>query len=84
MLGMSERYRRDSEATRAMMLPCISRIATALTGEYDAFVEQGDGVVLGDYGWQANTEDDGYMPDRDHLDGLRGLQWPPNRPRGSH
>jgi hypothetical protein len=63
-LGTSERYRRDREATKSMMIPCISKIAEALTGDQDApFAEQDDGEVLGDYGWQPNTEDDGFVPD---------------------
>ena len=28
-----------------------------------AFAEQDDGEVLGDYGWEPNTQDDGFMPD---------------------
>jgi hypothetical protein len=64
LLGTSERYRRDREATKSMMIPCISTIAQALTGDEDAHIShQDDGEVLGDYGWQPNTEYDGFMPD---------------------
>jgi serine/threonine protein kinase len=56
-LGMSGRYRRDREATESMMMPCISKIAEALTGTQDAqFAQQGDGEILGDYGWKPDTE----------------------------
>ncbi len=65
LLGRSERNRRDREETESMMLPCISKIAEALTGDTDAPIEQSDvgsGEVLGDYEWKPNTEEDGFMP----------------------
>ncbi|MGW7244277.1 serine/threonine protein kinase [Streptomyces sp. NPDC054804] len=63
---LSDRYRRDAEATRTMMLPCIRRIAEALTGDPDAWSEgadRGNGdATLGEYGWIPNGED-GFVPD---------------------
>ncbi|MFE0704712.1 protein kinase [Streptomyces sp. NPDC058872] len=61
-----DRSRRDVEATRAMMLPCIRRIAEALTGDPDAWSEginhdNGD-RTLGEYGWIDNCEE-GFVPD---------------------
>lgn len=63
---LRDRYRRDVEATRAMMLPCISRIAEALTGDPSAWSEgidhdNGD-RTLGEYDWIDNCED-GFVPD---------------------
>ncbi|MEV7297656.1 protein kinase [Streptomyces microflavus] len=61
-----DRNRRDVEATRAMMLPCIRRIAVALTGDSSAWSEgidhaNGD-ATLGEYGWIDNSEE-GFIPD---------------------
>ncbi|MFC9501071.1 hypothetical protein [Streptomyces sp. NPDC056982] len=61
-----DRHRRDAEATRAMMLPCIRRIAEALTGDASAWNEgidhdSGD-AALGEYSWIPNSED-GFVPD---------------------
>ncbi|MFJ8158807.1 protein kinase [Streptomyces sp. NPDC094468] len=61
-----DRHRRDAEATRAMMLPCIRRIAEALTGDASAWSEgidhdSGD-ATLGEYRWTPNSED-GFVPD---------------------
>ncbi len=63
---LPDRHRRDVEATRAMMLPCIRRIAEALTGDASAWSEgidheSGDST-LGDYNWTPNSED-GFVPD---------------------
>ena len=66
LLGRSERHRRDREETESMMLTCISKIAKALTGDPEVPIAQNDhggGDVLGDYGWEPNTEDDGFMPE---------------------
>jgi hypothetical protein len=64
LLGRSERSRRDRQSTESMMVPCISKISDALTGDQDAPIEQSDdGWVLGDYRWKPNTEDDGFIPD---------------------
>ncbi|MFB7998797.1 protein kinase [Streptomyces sp. NPDC056002] len=61
-----DRHRRDVEATRAMMVPYIRRIAEALAGDADAWSEgidhsSGD-TTLGEYGWSPNG-DDGFIPD---------------------
>ncbi|WP_228901993.1 protein kinase [Streptomyces sp. DH1] len=61
-----DRQRRDEEATRAMMMPCIRRIAEALTGDTSAWSEgidhdSGD-RSLGDYAWTPNSEE-GFIPD---------------------
>ncbi|MCX5317760.1 hypothetical protein [Streptomyces sp. NBC_00154] len=65
-----EKLRRDTEQTRHMMLPCIRRIAEALTGDTSAWSEERDHTgdyedrpqELGDYGWEPNGED-GFVPD---------------------
>jgi len=65
-LGRSERNRRDREETESMMLTCISKIAQVLTGDPEAPIQQSDdggGEVFGDYAWEPNTEEDGFMPD---------------------
>ncbi|MGW2287028.1 protein kinase domain-containing protein [Streptomyces phaeochromogenes] len=61
-----DRQRRDVEATRAMMLPCIRRIAETLTADDSAWSEgvdhdNGD-RTLGEYGWIDNCEE-GFIPD---------------------
>jgi len=63
---LRDRYRRDAEATRAMMLPCIRRVAETLTGDPDAWSEgidhdNGD-RTLGEYNWIDNCEE-GFVPD---------------------
>ncbi|MER5881125.1 protein kinase [Streptomyces sp. NPDC001910] len=63
---LMDRHRRDTEATRAMLLPSIRRIAEALTGDTSAWSEgidhdSGD-ATLGEYGWTPNSED-GFIPD---------------------
>ncbi|MET9077923.1 protein kinase [Streptomyces sp. NPDC004232] len=63
---LSDRHRRDVEATRTMMRQCIHRIAKALIGDADAWSEgidhdHGD-ATLGDYEWVPNSED-GFEPD---------------------
>lgn len=64
--GIPERYRRDREETRSMMVPCIGQIAEALAGHYEAWTEgrdrDADEVMLGDYGWEPNGED-GFIPE---------------------
>ncbi|MET9934220.1 MULTISPECIES: hypothetical protein [unclassified Streptomyces] len=61
-----DRHRRDAETTRAMMLPCIRRIAEASTGDASAWSEGIDhdsgGATLGEYRWTPNSED-GFVPD---------------------
>lgn len=61
-----DRQRRDAEATRSMMMPCVRRIAEALTGDASAWSEgidhdSGD-ASLGDYDWTPNSEE-GFIPD---------------------
>jgi hypothetical protein len=65
MHGRPERYRRDMEETRSMMRRSIWKIAQALTGDPDTPIKELDrgGEMFGDYDWQPNTEDDGYVPD---------------------
>lgn len=65
MHGRPERLRRDMEETRSMMRRSTWKIAHALTGDPDAEFEEPDraGEILGDYEWEPNTEDDGYIPD---------------------
>lgn len=63
---LRDRHRRDVEATRAMVLPCIRRIAEALTGDPSAWTEgidhdNGD-RTLGEYHWIDNCEE-GFIPD---------------------
>ncbi|MGW1599323.1 serine/threonine protein kinase [Streptomyces sp. NPDC002343] len=61
-----DRHHRDEEATRAMMLPCIRRIAEALTGDKGAWTEgidhEGGDSTLGAYDWQPNS-DEGFVPE---------------------
>jgi serine/threonine protein kinase len=62
----SSRDRRDREETGRMMAAHIADIAEALTGDEDAWAEEDGedgGEVLGDYAWEPNTEDDGFMPE---------------------
>ncbi|WP_157847000.1 serine/threonine-protein kinase [Streptomyces achromogenes] len=61
-----DRHHRDEEATRAMLLPCVRRIAEALTGDPGAWTEgidhdNGDST-LGTYDWQPNSEE-GFVPE---------------------
>ncbi|MFJ1673231.1 protein kinase [Streptomyces bottropensis] len=61
-----DRQRRDEEATRAIMRPCMRRIAEALTADADEWSEgidhdNGD-RTLGEYGWIDNCEE-GFIPD---------------------
>ncbi|MGJ5797593.1 serine/threonine protein kinase [Streptomyces europaeiscabiei] len=63
---LHDRHRRDTEATRAMVLPCIRRIAEALTGDPSTWTEgidhdNGD-RTLGEYHWIDNCEE-GFIPD---------------------
>jgi Protein kinase domain len=65
-LGLMERGRRDREETRLMMLPCIAKIADALTGDPQAWVERREGnggEMLGSYGWEPTTDEDDFMPE---------------------
>ncbi|WP_392957487.1 hypothetical protein [Streptomyces sp. LN245] len=63
---LRDRHRRDVEATRAMMRPCIRRIAEALTGDASDWSEGIDhdscDATLGEYNWIPNSED-GFVPD---------------------
>lgn len=66
VVGLRERGRRDREETRSMMLPCISKIAEALGGDAEAWIEKSDrngGEIVGDYGWEPNTDEDDFMPE---------------------
>ena len=64
--NITERIRRDREATRTQMIACIQDIAEALTGDSDKWIDgdqEEDGIImLGDYDWEPNSED-GFEPE---------------------